>query len=727
MSRSRSLRLEQLEDRQLFTLAGDTLFPADNPWNQRINNAPVAANSSTLVASIGATRNLHPDFGTIYEGAYIGIPYVIVSGTQPKVNVIIDAYPDESDIVPVPIPPGAPLEGDPLPSEENDGDRHLIIYDPDNNIAYELYNVHRPSETDDGQWHADSQAVWHMDQNWFRTPGDTSADAAGLPILPGLVRVDEVLDQGVINHALRFTVPNSRNSYVYPASHQAGVNNANYPRMGERFRLKADFDISGFSPTNRIILQALKDYGMIVADNGSGWYLSGAPSSRWDDDELSELKDIAGSNFEAVNLTPIATSLSQTTGSTSGGTAVTITGKNFSGAAGQLQVRFGTTPASSVNIVSDTTLIVTSPAHSAGTVDVVVQTPYGTSATSAAARFTYQTTSTTNQIVGRRLFYNQSGTSSPLRYDGNNAAVNANDDLAIATDKIAYLPGSGAATFANVSSYSNGINGVMIDMQGTHGVITAADFEFKMGNSNSPSSWTTAPAPISLSIRAGAGVSGSDRLALVWANGALKNTWLQVTVKSNAQTNLPQKPGYPAGVADVFYFGNAIGDSGQGDTATSATVNATDELAARNNPASLTANIPISNLFDYNRDGRVDTSDALISRNNSTTAGNVVRFLSVANPPAAPEFEEGTQADVGIVAGFLAGSDKAVQVEMPGRRAALPFTLANNARAVELAIVGMYLQPQRDSATRPPRRAERNGTASWLSEYPGLEPWDELV
>jgi hypothetical protein len=724
-SRPRSLRLEQLEDRQLFTLSGDTLFPADNPWNQRITGAPVAANSSTLVSSIGATSNLHPDFGTIYEGAYIGIPYVVVSGTQPKVNVIIDAYPDESDIVPVPIPPGAPLEGDPLPSEVNDGDRHLIIYDPDNNIAYELYNVHRPSETGDGQWHADSQAVWHMDQNWFRTPGDTSADAAGLPILPGLVRVDEVLDQGVINHALRFTVPDSRNAYVYPASHHAGVSNVNYPRMGERFRLKANFDLSGFSPTNRIILQALKDYGMIVADNGSGWYLSGAPSSRWDDDELSELSNIVGSNFEAVNLTPITTSLNQTVGSTSGGTAVTITGKNFSGAAGQLQVRFGTTPASSVNIVSDTTLIVTAPAHSAGTVDVLVQTPYGTSATSAAVRFTYQAGSSPAQVVGRRLFYNQSGTAGPLRYDGNNAAINANDDLAIATDKVAYLPGAGAATFANTSSYSKGVNGVMIDLSGPHGTITAADFVFKIGNSNTPSSWATALAPISLSVRAGAGVSGSDRVTLVWANGAIKNTWLQVTVKSSAQTNLPQKAGYPAGVADVFYFGSAVGDSGQGNTSTSATVSATDELAARNNPAALAANIPITNLFDYNRDGRVDTSDALIPRNNSTSVGNVVRYVSVASPPAAPEFVVGP--DEGILASSLTMPKADSDSEPLLRVLTLPDTPAESARIVELAIVGLYQHPGQDAGTRLLRKADRVVAVSRLAGDAGFDPWEDLV
>ena len=376
----RLLSIESLEERNLLTLAGNMLFPADNPWNQVISDAPVASNSSTLISSIGASRGLHPDFGTIYEGAYIGIPYVVVSASQPKVQVIVDAYPSESDLIDVPIPPGAPLEGDPLPSGENNGDRHLIVYDKDNNFAYELYNAHRPSETSDGKWHADSLAFWDMSQNWFRTPGYTSADAAGLPILPGLVRPDEVLDQGVINHALRFTVPRSRNEYVFPASHQAGSNNASYPRMGERFRLREDFDISGFSAANQVILQALKTYGMIVADNGSGWYISGEPSSRWDDEELSELSDVLGSDFEAVDLTPIVSGLSASSGSTTGGTSVTISGTNFSGAAGQLQVLFGTTPAANVSVLSDSTLVATTPAHAAGTVQVTVVTPYGTSA-----------------------------------------------------------------------------------------------------------------------------------------------------------------------------------------------------------------------------------------------------------------------------------------------------------------------------------------------------------
>ena len=181
----RPRRFEVLEDRTLMTLQGNQLFPADNPWNERITDAPVAANSSTLVASIGSAMHLHPDFGTVFNGALNGIPYNVVLGTQPRVNVVIDAYADQSDLVPVPIPSGAVIEGDPLGPSQNTSDRHLIVYDQDHNIAYELFNAHRPSEEPDNQWHADSEAVWDMSQDSFRTAGFTSADAAGLPILAG--------------------------------------------------------------------------------------------------------------------------------------------------------------------------------------------------------------------------------------------------------------------------------------------------------------------------------------------------------------------------------------------------------------------------------------------------------------------------------------------------------------------------------------------------------------
>jgi hypothetical protein len=623
---TRLLSVEFLEERTLFSLEGNELFPANNPWNQVVSAAPVAANSSTLVASIGAGSHLHPDFGTIYEGAYIGIPFVVVSASQPKVQVIVDAYPDESDLIDVPIPSGAPLEGDPLPSNENDGDRHLIVYDKDNNVAYELYNVHRPSETADGKWHADSIAYWDMDQNWFRTPGDTSADAAGLPILPGLVRPDEVLDQGVIDHALRFTVPRSRNQYVYPASHQAGVNNASYPRMGERFRLKADFDISGFSPANQVILQALKTYGMIVADNGSGWYLSGQPSSRWDDDELSELGDIIGSNFEAVDLRPIVNDIPADTGPTAGGTPVTISGLNFSGAAGNIQVYFGGVAATNLNVVSDSTLVVTLPAHAAGTVQVTVATPYGTSATSTNSQFTYTSGA---GVVGRHVFYNQSV------WDGNSAAINpASDNAAIAPDKLAYLPGSGVAASANATNFSRGINGIMVDLApgGNHTAITAGDFVFKVGNNNSPSTWAAGPAPSAISVVSGGGTGGSDRVIITWPSGSIANKWLEVQVLANARTGLA--------AADVHFWGNKVADSASSSPAGLFETTSTDAAQVF---GSIGAGKPISDSRDYNRDGQVTSTDAAITFAN---IGSIVR-INIGGVPFSPvaESAEAVAAD----------------------------------------------------------------------------------
>ncbi len=375
------LLVEELERREVLSLMGNNLFPGDNPWNQVITNAPVAANSATLVSAIGAGTAFHPDFGTTYAGALNGIPANFVHGTQPKLRVVVDAYASESDLVTVPIPANAVMEGDPRSPAQNTGDRHLLVYDQDNNVEYELFNASRPSENADGQWHCDSLAYWNMNQDSFRTPGFTSADAAGLPILPGLIRPDEVLDQKKITHALRFTVNRSDNTYVFPASHEAGSNNVNLPRMGERFRLKQNFDISGFSPANQVILQALKDYGMIVADNGSSWYVSGEPSPRWDDNDLHALTGLIGSNFEAVDLTPKLVSAT-TPGNLATGSVVTLTGLNFSGGAGLTTVMFGNVAASQVQVVSDTQILATVGTVPAGsTIQVHITTGYGTSGT----------------------------------------------------------------------------------------------------------------------------------------------------------------------------------------------------------------------------------------------------------------------------------------------------------------------------------------------------------
>lgn len=233
-------------------------------------------------------------------------------------------------------------------------------------------------------------------------------------------------------------------------------------------------------------------------------------------------------------------------------------------------------------------------------------------------------------LVARQLFYNQS------YFDGYTSGVSASDGNAIAVDKTALLPGQ-IATFDNVSSFTKGINGVMIDIEGAHGSISAADFIFKVGNNNSPGTWASAPAPSTVSVLSGAGVNGSDRIEILWANNTIHGTWLEVITLSNPNTGLPSTDLLPEGQADVFFFGSVRADSGLGDTTTQANVNATDELAARNNPASLAFHIPITNLFDYNRDGQVNTTDALASRNYPTNTGNVVRFLSISSPPAAPQ------------------------------------------------------------------------------------------
>lgn len=381
------LKLEELESRDLpSTFLGNQIFPADNPWNQKIDKAPVAAQSSSWLSYIGVDDRLRPDFGSgTYAGSIIGIPFNVVSGSQPKVQVVIDSWPEESDIMPVPIPANPKIENDP----SLEGDRHLLVYDKDNNIVYELYNAKPPSITADGKWHAANQAVWDLNKNTFRTEGWTSADAAGLPVFPGLVRTDEVFNLGRIDHALRFTIPLSSEAYIFPASHEAGRDNPAYPPMGARFRLKESFDISGFSPTNQIILKALKEYGMIVADNGGGWFFQGEPSPLWNNDEIRNLVNVFGRDFEAVDLTPIVKSLNVTAAAP--GSTITISGLNFSGGAGLTRVYFGTTAATSFVINSDSTITAVVPNGSLGTtVDVTVKSGYGTSKVSTGDRFTYQ-------------------------------------------------------------------------------------------------------------------------------------------------------------------------------------------------------------------------------------------------------------------------------------------------------------------------------------------------
>ena len=432
----RQLLVEELERRLVPSLLGQQLFPADNPWNQQITNAPVAVNSGAIMNNIinhyGDGR-LHPDFGqdTHAAGAPLyGIPYNIVHGnTQPHIHVVIDAYASESDLQDAPVPNGAVLEGDfqsgPNPGLGNRGDSHLIVWDEDNNIAYEFFHASRPSENSDGHWHADQETVWNMQTNEFRTLGWTSADAAGLSILAGLVRPDEGRPtseggQGAITHAIRFTLQNALvlNEFLYPASHTANPGNNNravMPPMGMRFRLRANLDISQLNPESRVIAQAMKDYGLILADSGSNFFFSGASYSvdannqfaqTWNDNDIQDtlhgLKSLHFSDFEVVDLTPTVTGLSVQSGSA--GATITIIGQNFSGAAGRLQVLFGSTRATNVTVVDDGHVAATVPSGT-GTVDVRIQSGvttspdpsnyrdpifgYGISAVTSNDRFTY--------------------------------------------------------------------------------------------------------------------------------------------------------------------------------------------------------------------------------------------------------------------------------------------------------------------------------------------------
>jgi len=271
-----------------------TVFPADNIWNTPVDQLPVAGNSSTYVNTIGAATGVHADFGAgIWDGGPIGIPFITVLGSQTKYNATF-LYADESDPGPYAVPLTAPIEG----GSASTGDRHAIAIDTNNCILYELYRAFPQSSS----WQGDSGAIFNLLLNNLRPSGWTSADAAGLPIFPGLFRYDEIA-AGEIRHALRFTVPQTRRAFVWPARHYASsLTGTQYPPMGVRFRLRASFDISGFSPTNQIILRALKKYGMILADNGSAWYLSGAPDSRWNDSDLHNLGAVHGSDFEVVDV-----------------------------------------------------------------------------------------------------------------------------------------------------------------------------------------------------------------------------------------------------------------------------------------------------------------------------------------------------------------------------------------------------------------------------------------
>lgn len=286
------------------SIAGCPILPADNIWNTPVVDLPVHPRSADYVASIGSDVPLKADFGAgLYEGAPMGIPFVVVPADQPFVAIHFegygdesDAFPDESDAGPFPVPPDAPIEG----GTEATGDRHVLVVQEGRCILFELYKA---ALNPDGSWNAVSTARFDLASHGLRPDGWTSADAAGLPVFPGLVRYEEVA-AGEIRHALRFTAPRSGQAYVWPARHYASQDDdPALPPLGQRFRLKAGVDLASFSPANRVILRALQTYGMILADNGSPWFVSGAPDDAWNNDDLNtELRRITGADFEAVDV-----------------------------------------------------------------------------------------------------------------------------------------------------------------------------------------------------------------------------------------------------------------------------------------------------------------------------------------------------------------------------------------------------------------------------------------
>jgi hypothetical protein len=344
-------------------LNGFVPFPANNAWNENISAAAVDANSSALINFIGASIGMHPDFGSgLYNGSSIGMPYSVVGAQQNPVNVTFNAYGDESDPGPMPIPANAQIEGFPNPGT---GDRHVLVLDSSNCWLYELYGA---SVNSDGTWNAGSAAVWDLEAYNQRPLTWTSADAAGLPIFPGLVRYDEVAS-GAIKHALRFTLQNSRSAYVLPATHwAANSTNAMAAPMGMRLRLKASFNTSTFSPANQVILRALQEYGMIMADNGSSMFLGGTADDRWDNNDLHTLGSVRASDFEVVRMDAIYTATNVPQGQAPGiqsfsaspggpihaGTPVTLSWST-TGASYFVVSQVGTVRGSSVNVTPNLT------------------------------------------------------------------------------------------------------------------------------------------------------------------------------------------------------------------------------------------------------------------------------------------------------------------------------------------------------------------------------------
>ncbi len=353
------------------SLNGFVPFASDNLWNKDVSASPVDANSAAIINFIGPSIGMHPDFGSgQYQGSNIGIPYVVVGGTQTLASINFTAYGDESDPGPMPVPGNAPIEGAPNPG----GDRHVLVLDNSNCFLYELFNS---VPNGSGSWSADSAAVWDLLADEQRPWTWTSADAAGLSIFPGLVRYDEVA-AGQIQHAIRFTLPQSRAAMVPPASHwAANSTSASAPPMGMRLRLKASFDISGFSTNIKVILNAMKKYGLIMADNGSAMYISGAPDGRWDNNDLHSLSQVPASAFEVLQMTPVYTASNVPQGAAPGIASFTATTSTGSGSSVTLSWS-----------VSNASYVIISPQ---------VGAVRGTSITVSPAQTTTYTLYTTNQ------------------------------------------------------------------------------------------------------------------------------------------------------------------------------------------------------------------------------------------------------------------------------------------------------------------------------------------
>jgi hypothetical protein len=369
---------------QSASLNGFVPFPEDNLWNQDISSVPVDPNSSAIINFIGSGIGLHPDFGSgLYNGQSMGIPYLVVGSQQGPVPIVFTAYGDESDPGPMPIPVSALIEGYPAPGS---GDRHVLVLDNNNCWLYELYS----SYPNAASWNAGSAAVWDLTADEQRPYSWTSADAAGLPIFPGLARYDEVA-AGQIKHALRFTLHSSRAAFVPPASHwAANSSNVLAAPMGMRLRLKAGFDMSSFSAANQVILTALKKYGMIMADNGSSMYISGAPDDNWDNNDLHNLGSVTAADFEVVEMNPIYTAANVPTGASPVISSFTASSQNISS---------GTPVTLSWNVTSASYLIVSPDIGAVRGTSVVVSPSQSATYTLYATNAFGRTTATVNITV----------------------------------------------------------------------------------------------------------------------------------------------------------------------------------------------------------------------------------------------------------------------------------------------------------------------------------------